>query len=88
MPGTSREAGPGLAEDYEQLRRRALAGEPEGSRLGLAVFMRQGMASWMRAWRELPTPPRTPEPPRERGDDAIVAALAQMALSLAGRTEP
>ena len=90
MQGTSREevCATSLAERYKQLRHRALAGEPDGSRLGLAVFMRQGMTAWMRTWRELPAPARIPGPSPGRGDDAIVAALARMALSLAGGTEP
>ncbi len=75
----------GLAERYEQLRRRALEGAPDGFRLGLAVLQRQGMAAWIGAWKELvdAVPPQRP-PNDAHASDAVVAVLASMALACAG----
>ncbi|MFN2506965.1 MAG: hypothetical protein ABR540_22595 [Acidimicrobiales bacterium] len=79
------EGGDGLAERYEQLRRRALEGAPDGFRLGLAVLQRQGMAAWINAWKELAYafPPQRPTNDAH-GSDAVVAVLASMALACAG----
>jgi len=75
----------GLAERYEQLRRRAMDGAPEGYRLGLAVLQREGMAAWIQAWKELPDVGGQPRPvPAATTPDAVVAALASMALACAG----
>jgi len=73
-----------LAERYEQLRRRALDGAPDGFRLGLAVLQRQGMAAWIGAWEEIGGAPQ----PQQRtqaahASDAVVAVLASMALACA-----
>ncbi len=75
----------GSGQRYEQLRRRALDGEPGGARLGLAVLQRQGVAAWMAAWSDLgaATPPDQP-PPSGATADAVVAVLASMALACAG----
>lgn len=35
---------------YEQLRRQALSNSVDGRALGWALFVRRGMADWMRAW--------------------------------------
>jgi hypothetical protein len=74
-------------ERYEQLRRRALDGEPEGWRLGLGVLRQRGVAAWLRAWRTtVPTPPAAPAPTAGRaGSDELVAVLASMALAAARR---
>ena len=73
-----------LVERYEELRRRALGGEADGWRLGLAVLQRQGVAAWIHAWDEIgsaPVPARsTPAP---AGCEQIVAVLASMALACA-----
>ena len=47
---TDARSGGGDVERYEQLRSRALDGEPSGFRLGLALLERRGMAAWARAW--------------------------------------
>lgn len=75
----------GLAERYEQLRRRALEGAPDGFRLGLAVLQRQGMAAWIHAWKELADafPPQRPDDDAHASDE-VVAVLASMALAVAG----
>ena len=79
----------GAADDverYEQLRRRALGGEPSGWRLGLALLERRGVAAWARAWRTT-TPARAARPSVQTaaGGDELVGALATMALAcLAG----
>jgi len=75
-------------ERYEQLRARALAGEPDGFRMGLAICQRRGIAAWTRAWQSTPPAARVgPARPRIelRADPAqIVDVLAAMALACAG----
>lgn len=75
----------GDVERYEQLRLRALGGEPSGFRLGLALLERRGVAAWARAWQAT-TPPREQrasgsvlELPAASGE--LVGALASMALA-------
>jgi hypothetical protein len=71
---------------YEQLRRRALDGEPSGFRLGLALLERRGVAAWARAWQG--TSPAL-EPPRlaasvvelPAASGELVGALASLALA-------
>ena len=42
-----------LVEQYEQLRRQATRGAGNGGQgLGLALFLRSGMAAWMQAWSQ------------------------------------
>jgi hypothetical protein len=73
-------------ERYEQLRRQALAGEPSGWRLGLALLERRGVAAWSRAWRGA-APAREPQPAGEpvaelpAASGELVGALARMALA-------
>ena len=62
--------------------RRALAGDPAGWRLGLAVLQRRGVAAWMRAWRSADPPPRA-EPPRP--SDRALAGAPAGAAERAGR---
>ena len=83
-------AAPGSNEavqGYEALREDALASR-RGP--GLALFLRDGMACWMRAWRQVEAPRR-----RESGErleaaapvevrSELVAILAQMALNPRG----
>jgi hypothetical protein len=80
---------------YEQLRRRALSGDADGWRCGLAVLQTRGVVAWLRAWHgitrpSITLPPRPPAPPRaapplQAGErleagERLVAALASMAL--------
>jgi hypothetical protein len=39
-----------LAAGYEQLRERALSGQPDGWRLGHGVLVGKGMVAWANAW--------------------------------------
>jgi hypothetical protein len=78
--------GVGDVERYEQLRSRALDGEPSGFRLGLALLERRGVMAWARVWQGT-TPEREPrrvavsvlEMPAVSGE--LVGALASMALA-------
>jgi hypothetical protein len=79
-------------ERYEQLRGRALDGEVGGWRLGLAVLQHRGVSAWLRTCRAVPAglgvaAPARPAAPLPVGQgDALVAALASMALACtAGR---
>jgi hypothetical protein len=76
----------GHVERYERLRHCALAGEPDGHRLGLALLERRGLVAWSRAWQQSapPAPPagRAVEPPA--GADELVGVLAAMALACIG----
>ena len=49
----------GAVDGYEQLRRRALSGDGDGWRLGLAVLQQRGVAAWLRVRQ---TPPAIPFP--------------------------
>jgi hypothetical protein len=82
---TDASAGVGDVERYEQLRSRALGGEPSGFRLGLALLERRGVAAWARAWqgtapaREQRASGSVLKLPAARGE--LVGALASMALA-------
>ena len=75
--------------DYEALRRAVLEGTRGDGDLGLALFIRRGMAAWLRAWTACATPPRSgdaiPAGPRPvlpadiRGD--VARLLITMALT-------
>jgi hypothetical protein len=73
---------------YEQLRTRALSGEADCFRLGLAMLERRGLAAWSRAWEATPSPATAGERAAVIGlpTDArqIVDALATIALASAG----
>ena len=81
---TDASVGVGDVERYEQLRSRALGGEPSGFRLGLALLERRGVAVWARAWQGT-------APAREQRASAVlelpaasgelVGALASMELA-------
>jgi len=79
------EAGQTDVARYEQLRRRALDGDADGWRAGLAVLQHRGVAAWLRAWRTVsPTivatvSPARPGPPPSAAS-RLVEALASMAL--------
>jgi hypothetical protein len=75
----------GDVERYEQLRRRALDGDPSGWRAGLAVLQHHGVTAWLRAWRSLPAAPPSRPPAASpgaplAGADRLVETLASMAL--------
>ena len=73
-----------LVERYEELRRRALGGEPDGWRLGLAVLQRQGVAAWIHAWDDIaPAAARRGSSPAPERCNELVAVLACMALGVA-----
>lgn len=79
------DASAGDVERYEQLRSRALDGEPSGFRLGLALLERRGITAWARAWqgtapaREQQATGSVLELPAASGE--LVGALASMALA-------
>jgi len=79
---------------YEQLRARALAGDPGGSRCGLGVLQHRGVVAWLRAWQNIPATEPAVRPvqatatalPARGAADRLVEALASMALAVvAGR---
>ena len=71
-----------VVKGYEALREEALTG---GRGLGLALFLRDGMASWMRAWMEATAaqvhPNQAAPGPAPGARSDLVAILAQMILS-------
>lgn len=82
--GEPASAAEGLVERYEELRRRALDGQADGWRLGLAVLQRQGVAAWIHAWDAVaPTPVPARSTPAPAGSEQVVAVLASMALACA-----
>ena len=75
---------------YEELRSRVLAGHALGSRLGLSLLLRSGMAAWLHAWAACsplePTaqttqPPTRGEPLADECCVGIISVLANMALA-------
>jgi len=96
MPMTSRLAATAGSEEtvqgYEALREEALAGRKGPGGLGLSLFLRDGLACWMRAWAQATASRvgRMRESERaEQGPPAdvrseLVVILAQMALSPRG----
>lgn len=83
-------AGCGDVERYEQLRARALAGEGETFRMGLALLHARGLAAWARETTSIAAaPPAVAERPElvERHDSErdLVAILATMALASVGQ---
>lgn len=76
----------GLIAQYEELRSYALS-NAAGLRqnLGYALFLRQGMVAWARAWRSYATEPPTPAPAAvEAGNPVPLDLRGQVALVLAG----
>jgi hypothetical protein len=72
---------------YEQLRARALGGDPAGWRLGLAVLEHRGVMAWTRAWQaSVPAPARTTPAEPVAVSDELVGALASMALACVSGT--
>ena len=66
---------------YEQLRSRALGGDPGGWRLGLAVLERRGVVAWARAWQATTPAPAAATVDAVAVSDELVGALASMALA-------
>ena len=54
--------GSDVVDGYEQLRVRALGGQPDGWRLGLGVLQQRGVAAWLRL-RQATVPTTSPPPP-------------------------
>jgi hypothetical protein len=77
----------GDVDRYESLRAQALGGQPEGWRLGLALFQGRGMAAWLRACRSIPPVGSRPSDRPAAGeglDGDLVGVLAAMALAVVG----
>ena len=83
--------GSDVVDGYEQLRRRALTGDTDGWRLGLAVLQQRGVAAWLRVRQASvptvlpPTPARAGSPIAGNADAELVGLLASMALAVATR---
>jgi hypothetical protein len=78
----------GDVDRYEQLRERALAGAPGGSRLGLALLQHRGVTAWSRAWQATAPGPAVSATLATRAgasvvEGEIVSVLASMALACA-----
>ena len=54
--GSRPTAAPALVVHYETLRSEVLAQGSYGSRLGLALVLREGVAAWLAAWATCPAP--------------------------------
>jgi hypothetical protein len=78
-----------VVDGYEQLRARALAGQADGWRLGLAVLQQRGVAAWLRVRRAAvpkispPAPARATSPITAGVDAQLVGLLASMVLAVA-----
>ena len=83
--------GSDVVDGYERLRARALGGEADGWRLGLAVLQQRGVAAWLRARQATvptvspPTPARAGRPLAGGVEAELVGLLASMALAVASR---
>jgi hypothetical protein len=78
------DSGRGLIAQYEDLRGQAFA-NPAGLRnLGYALFTRQGMAAWARAWRSYTSESPALEPPAVARNPVPLDLRTQVALVLAG----
>lgn len=79
-----------LGERYEELRSLARNGGETRGGLGLALFLRRGMAAWMEAWTRCQPSPGSdarPKPKAVPAESATVMAPglhAEVALVLAG----
>jgi hypothetical protein len=84
--GGPRRAQPDLTEQYEQLRREATScSEHTAQGLGLALFLRRGMASWMQAWSQCTDSAAPNAHPRPATPTAVPLDLrTQIATLLAG----
>jgi hypothetical protein len=81
--------GTDVMDGYEQLRARALGGDVDGWRLGLAVLQQRGLAAWLRVRQASvstvspPTPSKAGSPITGGMDGELVGLLASMALAVA-----
>ena len=80
--------GSAVVHGYEQLRARALGGQPDGWRLGLGVLQQRGVAAWLRL-RQATVPTTSPPPPARAAlpigagvDRELVGLLASMAAKV------
>ena len=79
-------------DGYERPGARALGGDADGWRLGLAVLQQRGLAAWLRA-RQATVPTVSPPTPGRAGspsaggwvDGELVGLLASMALAVAAQ---
>lgn len=83
-PAAVREA---LVAQYEALRDGVLTARGLGSRVGLVLLRRAGLAAWLEAWgRGAAAPdPKPPEPrrPETGGTDAVHADVVHVLVSMA-----
>jgi hypothetical protein len=83
--------GSDVVDGYERLRARALGGDVDGWRLGLAVLQQRGLAAWLRVRQATvstvspATPSRAGSPVAGGVDGELVGLLASMALAVAAR---
>jgi hypothetical protein len=83
--------GSDVVDGYEQLRARALSGDVDGWRLGLAVLQQRGVAAWLRVRQANvstvppPTAARAGSPIAGNTDAELVGLLASMVLGVAAR---
>ncbi|MET0994397.1 MAG: hypothetical protein ABWY20_10070 [Mycobacterium sp.] len=83
--------GSDVVDGYERLRARALGGDVDGWRLGLAVVQQRGIAAWLRVRQATvstvspPTPSRAGSPSAGGVDGELVGLLASMALAVAAQ---
>ena len=82
--------GSDVVDGYERLRARALCGDIDGWRLGLAVLQQRGVAAWLRVRQAATVPNVSPATPSRAGspsaggvDGELVGLLASMALAVA-----
>jgi hypothetical protein len=86
------DGGSEVVDGYEQLRLRALRGDADGWRLGLAVLQQRGLAAWLRvrqaavaATHPASTPARSAPSIGGSVDAEVVRLLASMALAVAAQ---
>jgi hypothetical protein len=69
-------------DSYEQLRRRVLAGDVSGWRLGMAVVQHRGVAAWLQVRHSMRP---ADNPPSRAAATSVVAGIAdQFVAALAG----
>jgi hypothetical protein len=78
------DSGAGLIIQYEDLRGQAVAHPTAVRTLGYALFTRQGMAAWARAWRSCTSEPPASAPPPVAHTPMPLELRTQVAFVLAG----
>ena len=73
-----------LTERYEELRAEVVARRPAGRGLGLALFVREGMAAWVHAWERVAEPAPRPERTEDVGLGVSAGAGTELVHVLAG----